>query len=163
MKRCMLESVEPTLYYSYSRKTSLGQWYRRKLLECSIKGSISIVLCDKALPATKSKCAICTLVRESEYTISIGDQKFESNYCCRFCRDRVLSVQDFFEFITCLASNSKLQSQTILTTFKKVMWLRRRMGLSIVGSCSMFENEVSAVVGAVTTNDTWEQNCDIKY
>ena len=165
MKRCMMESVEPTLYYSYSKKSSLPQWARKRFLDNSIKGSVSITHLKQekpVVPIQKSKCCCCSLVRECEYKLSIPDYKFDSSFCCRFCRDRILSVQDFFEFVSCLAGNPKMQSATILSTFKKCMWLRRRMALSLVGSCSMFETEVSAVVGASTTT-SWEQNCDIKY
>ena len=163
LKRCMVESVEPTLFYSYNRKLNMGQWMRKRFLDGSIHALVQITHSPPTTSTpTKQKCNVCQLVRECEYKLVLQDTKLETPFCCRFCRDRVLSVQDFFEFITCLAASKELQKITILSTFRRVMWLRRRMHLAVVGSCSMFEDETSAVVGTKVST-SWEQNCNIKY
>jgi hypothetical protein len=168
MKRVMYESVEPCLYYAYHRNSfnsGMGQWLKKRLFESCTKGHVNISQApiDTKNMAQKSKCLLCMLQRECEYKISLGpDVKLETTSVCRFCRDRVLAVQDFFEFVTCLCTNTTIQTATILSTFKKVLWLRRRMAVAVLGSCSLFETEITAMMGPGSSGD-WEQFVDIKH
>ncbi|KAI9004745.1 hypothetical protein BC832DRAFT_61809 [Gaertneriomyces semiglobifer] len=59
---------------------------------------------------------------------------------CRFCRERVLSVSDFFEYLSRIREMSK-QGSSLLGMFRQVMWLRRRMANCRVGSVALFEGE----------------------
>ncbi len=163
MKRCMSESVEPCLFYSYALsntfKTIGGNHplsFKKKLLDFAIKCHISISCAEgkeDSPPPTKSKCLICTLTRICEYKINLGEgAKPES--CCRFCRDRILSVQDFFHLIAFLSSGK--HGLTILSTFRQILWTRRRMAIAIVGSCSLFETETSAILGP-GSGGNWEK------
>jgi hypothetical protein len=76
--------------------------------------------------------------------------KTDWNMTCRFCRDRITAVVDFFTFVGYLRQGHMgpgKSGATILSLFRKIMWLRRRIQQAKVGSCSMFETEVSAVLG----------------
>jgi hypothetical protein len=172
MKRCMLENIEPTLFYTYQPNSSfkahgpgLTQAFKKKLLDYCIRGQVSVKFDEReeGTHVQKLKCVMCTIIRECEYKASFGpieNPKPETGSLCRFCRDRVLATQDFFSFITYLSSGK--HSATILSTFKKILWLKRRMALSIIGSNSLFETELSAILGPGGGGD-WEKTTDIVY
>jgi hypothetical protein len=172
MKRMMIESVEPCLYYTYQPNSSfkalgtgLSQSFKKKLLDYCIRGQIHIAPKDAepTTPSMKEKCMVCTVARECEYRVSMGPldgPKPESSPCCRFCRDRVLATQDFFLFVTYLATGK--HSATILSLFKQILWLKRRMALAVVGSCSLFETELTAILGPGGGGD-WEKETEIVY
>jgi hypothetical protein len=172
MRRSMIESVEPCLFYAYQPSNQfknvgpgLSQSFKKKLLDFCIRGQVHISRKEgePSSPNTKEKCMMCTISRECEYKISLGPldgTNLESFSCCRFCRDRILASQDFFSFITHLASAK--HSGTILSLFKKVLWLKRRMALAVLGSCSLFETELSAILGPGGGGD-WEKDTDIAY
>ena len=196
MKRCMIESIEPCLFYTYAPTTSFKNIqvtaahsvaFKKKLLDSVIKGQ---VVCSPISAAAdtgeagaasfvKQKCFLCTLHRTCEYKIhttldvpppppptttsstsgntatTTTPSPVKSDPLCRFCRDRVLSVQDFFSFVTLLSTNS--HGMTILSTFKYIMWTRRRMAVAVIGSCSLYETEISAILGPGTHTGNWEK------
>ncbi|KAJ3304521.1 hypothetical protein HDV03_002730 [Kappamyces sp. JEL0829] len=166
MKRCMIESVEPCLMYTYAPTTAFKTTgnsnslsFKKKLLDCAIKGHIVVnhVAADSpdspAVSVPKAKCLLCTIVRSCEYKITVGDG-VKPEPCCRFCRDRVLTVQDFFNLITFLSVGK--HGLTIVSTFRQVLWTRRRMAMAVIGSCSLFETESSAILG-LGTGGNWEK------
>jgi hypothetical protein len=169
MKRCMVESIEPCLYYDYSHSGKFSSLLhgskKKQLLDFCIKGYIFVKPVppsnDKNSAIVKTKCTICVLIRECEYLMGFGQPDY-SKPLCRFCRDRTLSVQDFFGYITYLANNTHQQNHSVMAAFKQLHWMRRRIALAYVGSCSMFETELSAVQGP-GGGGNWERYCDILY
>jgi hypothetical protein len=177
MKRSMIENIEPCLFYTYQPNSSfkslgpgLSQSFKKKILDLLIKNQIHISLNRnpenlKETTIIKDRCLFCTITRECEYSVVLGETeapKAVSFGLCRFCRDRVVAVHDFFAFITYLAQSSGKTNVTILAIFKQVLWLRRRMAMAQIGSCSIFENEISAILGPGGGGD-WEKETDIVY
>ena len=175
MKRCMIETVEPCILYTYSPNSSFkslgpGQSisFKRKLLDQAIKGHIICVpdQVDDEAPTPKTKCNLCTISRICEYKISyvepsgVVSSNPKTEPACRFCRDRIMSVQDFFNYITFLSGGK--HGQTILSAFKQVMWTKRRMALAMLGSCSLFETETTAILGPGSGGD-WEKHTKTLY
>ncbi|KAJ3262026.1 hypothetical protein HK103_003869 [Boothiomyces macroporosus] len=169
LKRCQIEDVEPCLYYNYQTNSTfksygpgLTQSFKKKILDLCIRGQVhpSVIEVSENSPIPKAKCLMCTAIRECEYLVKLGPSdapKQEVAHSCRACRDRLVSVTDFFNFITFISANT--QGATILSTFKQVLWLRRRMQLAKIGSGSMFETEVTAMLGPGGAGD-WEKNID---
>ncbi|KAJ3326267.1 hypothetical protein HDV06_000143 [Boothiomyces sp. JEL0866] len=169
MKRCQIEDVEPCLFYNYQTNNTfkahgpgLAQSFKKKVLDLCIRGQVhtSVVEITEKSPIPKTKCLMCTAIRECEYLVKLGPidiPKPEVAHSCRACRDRLVAVVDFFNFITFISANT--QGATILSTFKQVLWLRRRMQLARIGSSSMFETEVTAMLGPGGAGD-WEKNID---
>ncbi|KAI8906757.1 hypothetical protein EDD86DRAFT_271005 [Gorgonomyces haynaldii] len=190
VKRCMLEDVEPCLYYSYQFSsqvkygTGLTQSMKKKMMDCMQKCQFEVRLfvpekivskdqesSHKGTPsfAFKDKCNLCTIDRDCEYQAHFGtpdkNGKIEWLSLCRFCRDRAIAVFDFFNFLSYsrqgLVGPGK-SGATILSLFRQVLWLRRRMHIAKVGSCSLFESEASAVTGPGGGGD-WEKYTTILY
>eukprot|EP00842_Homolaphlyctis_polyrhiza_P004152 jgi/Hompol1/4738/HPOL_000495-RA len=114
----------------------------------------------------KERCSICTIVRDCEYAMKLapvpsGTKEWMS--LCRFCRDRITSVMDFFAYTMHMLQGSigpGKQGATILSIFRQMMWLRRRMVLAKIGSCSVFETAISAITGPGGGGD-WETDIKI--
>jgi thiol-disulfide isomerase/thioredoxin len=174
IKRCITEDVEPCLWYNYhvAASSSLSQSVKKRLLDFAIRGQIEIRLFipSEGSPSPKSKqpdtltelksyayqekCFMCTILRDCEYELRFGPLekqpiKTDWNMTCRFCRDRLTASLDFFTFLGYLRQGHigpGRSGATILSLFRQMMWLRRRMHMAKVGSCSMFETEVSALM-----------------
>ena len=162
MRRSMFENVEPCLNYSYAPTnafkqigTSHNSAFKKKLLESVVKGHVQMI---RLVEVQKVKCLMCGIPRTCEYKIIIGADP--ANTSCRSCRDRVIFCQDFFNFVTFLSTGK--HTSTILATFKQIMWMRRRMGLAVVGSCSLFESEVSSILGP-GAGGIWETDTKAMY
>lgn len=170
MKRSMIESIEPCLFYTYQPNSSfkslgpgLSQSFKKKILDLSVRGHLKVSPIENQVGAiAKAKCMMCTITRECEYKVALGPdtQKVETCTLCRFCRDRIIAVQDFFSFITFLATEK--QTSTILSTFKKVIWLKRRIQVAILGNSSLFETELSSILGPGMSGD-WENQVSLIY
>ena len=113
--------------------------------------------------AFKDKCFVCTILRDCEYEIAfkVADKSTKQEWIplCRFCRDRTIASLDFFTFLEHLRKGvigPGKSGATILSLFKQLMWLRRRINLAKVGSCSLFETEVSSLLGPGDNGD-WEK------
>ncbi|KAJ3003913.1 rab guanine nucleotide exchange factor S2 [Thoreauomyces humboldtii] len=83
---------------------------------------------------------------------------------CRFCRDRVLSVLEFFAFLAHIRDGVK-QGATLLGMFRQALWLRRRMAVCRIGSAALFEGDVGAAsgysvggIGRFEQGGEWEKN-----
>jgi hypothetical protein len=182
MKRCLVEDIEPCLFYSYnahqnnqgglfsSGKGSNGLLQiKKKVMDGLIKGCIEISSessSGNGGSIVKIKCAACQTIRECEYQMHISDKPLLSSSpsssspqhsspsagsptgqqdqtpLCRFCRDRVVSVVDFYLFIGHLKSGvigPGSQGVTILGLFRHVQWLRRRMSVSRVSANPLFD------------------------
>ncbi|KAJ3272990.1 RAB3A interacting protein [Terramyces sp. JEL0728] len=172
MKRCQLEDVEPCLYYNYQVNSTfkahgpgLTQSLKKRILDLCIRGQVQTAVAEISETSSipKTKCLMCTAIRECEYLVKLGAvdlPKPEVVHSCRACRDRLVAVTDFFTFVSFIGANT--QGSTILSTFKQVLWLRRRMQLAKIGSSSMFETEVTAMLGPGGAGD-WEKNIDVIY
>jgi hypothetical protein len=182
LKRCFVEDIEPCLFYTYQANSSfknvgtpLHSSLRKRLLEIVSKNQFEIHLYmpeaqkdkdaasqhlghrSKTSYACKAKCFNCAINRDCEYVLTTSTN--EKHTICRFCRDRITSVSDFYSFIGYLCQGIIGPGQsgaTILSLFKHVMWLRRRMHQSQVGSCSIFETELSAIMGPEKSVE-WEK------
>ncbi|KAJ3182434.1 rab guanine nucleotide exchange factor S2 [Geranomyces variabilis] len=117
------------------------------------------------VPTGKAKCLTCTLTRDCEYKIrfpptlkpSTGSSNNLSmsptaaftgpelawHPLCRFCRDRVLAVLEFYAFLAHIRDGVK-QGATLLGMFRQALWLRRRMAICRIGSTALFEGDVGA-------------------
>ncbi|KAI8927502.1 hypothetical protein BC831DRAFT_398580 [Entophlyctis helioformis] len=119
---------------------------------------------DAAVP--KERCTVCTIVRDCEYGIKlvpVASGSKEWTPLCRFCRDRVTSVLDFFTYVGYMRQGligPGKQNATILSIFRQMLWLRRRMAVAKIGSCSVFETTVSAITGPGGGGD-WETDIKI--
>lgn len=187
MKRCLVESVEPCLYYSFTA-AGAGQGppkptlFKKKVLEKVIKGHV-VVVADEGGGSGgggRNKCCMCVMSRVCEYKLSFANptststtmgggpaisqpsSSISSEPICRFCRDRVLAVQDFFSYLSFLASGTGRHGLTILSAFKQIMWTRRRMAVAVIGSCSLFESQVSAILGP-GAGGNWEKDTKTLY
>lgn len=169
--------------YQVSQSTALPTSTKKKLLDLSMKGQIEFrIFIPSSVPETpaneksdekitnfksfacKDKCFFCTIPRDCEYEMRLGpvDSKQPASrsewfLTCRFCRDRCCATIDFFTFLSYLRQGligPGKAGSTILSLFRQVMWLRRRMHLAKVGSCSMFESEVSAITGIGAGQET---------
>lgn len=195
IKRCMIEDVEPCLFYTYqanSSFTSMGvatsQSTKRKLMDFATRNQLEIEMYQpskdesmetnisdpKSPPpvppkikngksfACRSKCSLCAIQRDCEYYFRYGPlekQALSSDWhiICRFCRDRLTSAVDFFKFLEYLRQGHIGPGKcgaTILSLFRQVLWLRRRMNAARVGSCSLFETELSSVQGSSGSDDS---------
>ncbi|KAJ3217943.1 rab guanine nucleotide exchange factor S2 [Dinochytrium kinnereticum] len=102
---------------------------------------------DLSVSSSKTKCFACALTRECDFRLRLAvtpgvSAGTEIHPICRFCRDRVTSVSDFFQFMNHLRQGligPGKQGATILGMFRHASWLRRRMAAGRVGSCSLFE------------------------
>ncbi|TPX61132.1 hypothetical protein SpCBS45565_g07332 [Spizellomyces sp. 'palustris'] len=130
-------------------------------------------------PAARTKCYACTLIRDCDYKIrfvapapstsstTIGSVSSSSatqtslspdaawQPLCRFCRDRILAVLDFFAFLSHLRVGVK-HGATILAMFRQVLWLRRRMAGSRIGSTALFEGDADGN-GRPEEGGDWEK------
>lgn len=115
---------------------------------------------------TKEKCNVCTIIRETEYALRfqpVPSGTKEWMPICRFCRDRVVSVVDFLTYVNHLRQGiigPGKQGATILSIFRQMLWLRRRMLLARIGSCGIFETAISAITGPGGGGD-WETDVKI--
>nr|KAJ3423214.1 Tubulin beta-6 chain [Polyrhizophydium stewartii] len=163
MKRCMAESVEPCLFYTYQQPTSgfakavygpgLTTSFKKRLVECAaFAGPFAAATAvlkpwvvkpgrrggpDKLFQKTDARCA-----QSSEIA--------KWTPLCRFCRDRLASVLDFCTYTNFMIQGTigpGKQGATILSIFRQMLWLRRRMAVAKIGSCSMFETPLSAITG----------------
>jgi hypothetical protein len=171
MKRCMNETIEPCLFYEYSKQKKLLSFTtkrQKRLLDGCIQGTIIINSInspqDQLSPSNavnKAACGSCEVTRDCEYTLLLEDSHY-SEKLCRFCRDRIVTVQDFFNYITFLANNANRSSSSnsVMNTFRRMLWFRRRIALALLGSCSLYETEVTSVRGP-QIDDSWEKYCDI--
>ncbi|KAL2919595.1 hypothetical protein HK105_200507 [Polyrhizophydium stewartii] len=113
----------------------------------------------------KDRCTLCTIVRDCEYAVRllpVAAGTKEWTPLCRFCRDRLASVLDFCTYTNFMIQGTigpGKQGATILSIFRQMLWLRRRMAVAKIGSCSMFETPLSAITGPGGGGD-WE--ADIK-
>ncbi|KAJ3088899.1 rab guanine nucleotide exchange factor S2 [Quaeritorhiza haematococci] len=113
----------------------------------------------------KTKCTVCGILRECEYRLRFASQDTTTTTkpppqgqqpargpvtnsewfaCCRFCRDRVACVADFYTYLGHLRQGlvgPGKQGATILGMFRHMLWLRRRMAVAKVGSCGLFEGD----------------------
>ncbi|KAJ3054638.1 hypothetical protein HK097_001246 [Rhizophlyctis rosea] len=93
---------------------------------------------------------------------------------CRFCRDRVASCLEFFTFLSHLRTGvigpgtgggkqpivgvGGGSSSTILGMFRHVLWLKRKMAATRVGSCALFESEgMMGIDRRVEVAGEWER------
>lgn len=102
----------------------------------------------------KKKCSCCNVIKDCDYRLrfSIPEKKTGDNQsftewypACRFCRDRVTCVADFFAYISHLKQGLVGPGKsgfTILGIFRHLMWLKRRMALARVGSMALFEGDI---------------------
>ncbi|OAJ39608.1 hypothetical protein BDEG_23439 [Batrachochytrium dendrobatidis JEL423] len=203
MKRCIAESVEPCLFYSYpvhgagySKSNVYGVGmsasFKKKLFDCAMKGlcevklvagitspRVTLSVLSPAIEPTltepssqvtqavpKDRCALCTIVRDCEYAIRLLPASSNTKQwagLCRCCRDRVTSVLDFFTYSNYMIQGSigpGKQGATILSIFRQMLWLCRRMSTAKIGSCSMFETALSAITGPGGGGD-WETDIKI--
>jgi len=118
----------------------------------------------------KKRCTNCGITKECDYRLRFTNTSssnpqtptaplIEWSVICRFCRDRVASVADFFTFITRVKSQAERIG--ILGMFRHMLWLKRRMAVSRVGCCSLFEGEVVASLergaGGLEQSGDWEK------
>jgi hypothetical protein len=184
VKRCMIEDVDPTIGHLYTVGSSQSQSFRKKIVDFISKGQMEIKLFlppqdvaerlsapskqsdDGLKPVTtvksyavKEKCYVCSIQRDCEYQIRLGPPEKQTTkpdwtMLCRFCRDKLISVMDYFAFLAYLAHGHGKSDTTILGMFRQTMWFRRRIHLARVGSCSIFETELTAVNGCTTDADS---------
>ncbi|KAI8908257.1 hypothetical protein DFJ77DRAFT_474390 [Powellomyces hirtus] len=135
-------------------------------------------------PSQKAKCLTCTLVRDCDYKIrfpplpkarasasqnnlsptapTAGGPEVAWHPLCRFCRDRVLAVLEFFAFLAHIRDGVK-QGATLLGMFRQALWLRRRMAVCRIGSTALFEGDVPAAgyatggTGRFEAGGEWEK------
>ncbi|CAJ0751993.1 20097_t:CDS:10 [Entrophospora sp. SA101] len=115
-------------------------------------------------PAPKVKCGLCGHLRSCDFrmrlsgpdaaippstttmTPSAQSSRFSINSnpgwipLDRFCRDRVVAVCDFYSYLSHLRQGL-LNNSPVWGMYKQCLKYRRRMGMSRVGSVSMFEEE----------------------
>ncbi|KAI9095914.1 hypothetical protein DFS34DRAFT_581979 [Phlyctochytrium arcticum] len=117
--------------------------------------------------AIRQKCHSCALHRDCDYRVRFGPPRSAASDMqrgtaaddtwqpiCRFCKDRLLSVGDFFSFLSRLREGVK-QGASILSMFRQALLLRRRMSASRIGSISLFELEGYA--SRLELNTDWEK------
>ena len=133
-KRKLLEGVEKGCeikrYWSSKENVYLGT---SELIESPLEesekdwGSSNTTQNDFGPP--KKKCATCGIIKECDYRLRFVVDKppntfSDWNHICRFCRDRVSCVADFFTFITHLRQGvigPGKQGVTILGLFRQMV------------------------------------------
>ena len=178
MKRCILEDIEPCLYYCYNFSGSskaissggMSSSLKKRFLDALTRG-----LCEFAsfkedteteknsstLTAQKTKCSTCTVIRECQFKVKLGEKgKEEELAICRACRDRVSSCIDFFAYSNYLRQNK--HNLSILSIFRCFMWLRRRIAAARIASCSLFETDFASIASSYAINVDWEQQVHIQ-
>lgn len=102
----------------------------------------------------KKKCSCCNVIKDCDYKMRFSLQEKKTGDAvqysewyptCRFCRDRVTCVGDFFAYITHMKQGLVGPGKagfTILGIFRHLMWLKRRMALARVGSMALFEGDI---------------------
>ncbi|KAJ3381749.1 hypothetical protein HDU92_005142 [Lobulomyces angularis] len=113
----------------------------------------------------KKKCSNCCMLKECDYRMRFKQPENPKSkvsewfQMCRFCRDRVASSCDFFTFIINIAN---LKGVTLLGMFRHMLWLKRKVVVSIVGSCSLFEGEVvSSFKNGEVNSSGWEKLVEV--
>lgn len=116
----------------------------------------------------KRKCLLCANDRECDFKLRFLNPPSDWNPCCRFCKDRVVAVCEFYGYllqlrqsgITAELAAALTSEPTSLTStdfpntgvpqrlakeglvlFRHVQWLRRRMAAARIGSNGMFDSE----------------------
>ena len=164
MRRCVIEDIEPCLFYSYQyagssiKTVALPTAFKRKLFE-----TLSAAQCEihsvhsNDDKRTRIRCKMCSFQREYEFKFALGvtppgtlPQWME---CCRFCRDRLNNVLEFFQYIHQLRQGTNKHNSTILGIFRHMTWLRRRISLAKVGNVALFEGDIH-LLGA---GNEWEK------
>ncbi|KAG1459626.1 hypothetical protein G6F56_006124 [Rhizopus delemar] len=169
VKRVFSEDIEPCLFSQQSQGWWKSTWFKKKLLEaisknkCEIQywngtyhtsymstttnsSSCSVASATSHLSVSssngpsppKTKCVCCNLLRVCEFRMKLPPTSNPWLPIDRFCRDRVIAVCGYYSFMNNLKMLSS--STTLLNAFKQVMFHRRRMTLSRVGSISLFED-----------------------
>lgn len=170
MKRCLVEDVEPCLYYClpdtqskglFSNASALPAAAKKRLSDAVSRGGCELqsvvqrkgegaihtrsasAVASTSLVPPKAKCSVCTLHRECEFRMRFSSPPSEWSPICRFCRDRVLSACEFYNFLHSLRSkhNAGQSSQSMLGMFRHAMWLRRRMANARISNCGLFDGE----------------------
>ncbi|KAI9279339.1 hypothetical protein BY458DRAFT_532177 [Sporodiniella umbellata] len=168
VKRVFSEDIEPCLFSGQSQGWWKSTWFKKKLLEAITKNKCEIQYwngtyhtsflstttnsssCSVASTAShrssqstaasppKTKCVCCNLLRVCEFRMKLPPASNPWLPIDRFCRDRVIAVCGYYSFMNNLRILSL--STSLLNAFKQVMFHRRRMTLSRVGSVSLFED-----------------------
>jgi hypothetical protein len=164
MRRCISEDVEPCLFYTYQypgsniKATAFTSSLKRKLLDALTNLQFEI---KDAETRTKTKCGFCTLQKECGYTSTFGVGKEQQTLStCRFCHDRMMSIQEFFQFIHVSRQgsvNPGKRSTTILSMLRQVWSLRRKIAVSRIGNCALFEGDAPSS----TLGNDWENTVTI--
>ncbi|KAG1057149.1 hypothetical protein G6F43_001012 [Rhizopus delemar] len=170
VKRVFSEDIEPCLFFQQSHGWWKSSWFKKKLLDaisknkCEIQywngtyhtsymstttnSSSSIISATSSHLSTnssnntpsppKTKCVCCNILRVCEFRMRLPPTTNPWLPLDRFCRDRIIAVCGYYSFMNNLKMLST--STTLLNAFKQVMFHRRRMSLSRVGSISLFED-----------------------
>ncbi|KAG0172460.1 hypothetical protein DFQ28_005088 [Apophysomyces sp. BC1034] len=93
----------------------------------------------------KTKCACCGLLRVCEFRMRLQATQPQQKQqpwlpIDRFCRDRLVAVCDFYNFISHLRQGL-MQNSPVLGMFKQSLYYRRRMALAKIGSMGLFEED----------------------
>ncbi|PHZ17954.1 uncharacterized protein RHIMIDRAFT_233375 [Rhizopus microsporus ATCC 52813] len=170
VKRVFSEDIEPCLFSQQSNNNWWkSTWFKKKLLDAISKNKCEIQYWNGTYSTTsymsatttssssvtssashvssgsnnvpmppKTKCVSCNVLRVCEFRLRLPPASNPWLPIDRFCRDKIIAVCGYYSFMNNLKSLST--SSTLLNTFKQVMYHRRRMTLSRVGSISLFED-----------------------
>ncbi|RCH81740.1 hypothetical protein CU097_000627 [Rhizopus azygosporus] len=170
VKRVFSEDIEPCLFSQQSNNNWWkSTWFKKKLLDAISKNKCEIQYWNGTYSTTsymsatttssssvtssashvssgsnnvpmppKTKCVSCNVLRVCEFRLRLPPASNPWLPIDRFCRDKIIAVCGYYSFMNNLKSLST--SSTLLNTFKQVMYHRRRMTLSRVGSVSLFED-----------------------
>jgi len=172
MARCFAEDVEPCLLFSnytpssgekgnpFGKPMGMNDKFKKRLVESVVQGGFDIMRYQDLLKISKLNnsdanqsltaiCCVCTLSRECEFRLGFVKDASKSptiwSPMCRFCKDRVISVADFYFFLSHVRAGTVSNDGkpvTLLNMFRHAQLLRRRMASARIGSGDLFEHEL---------------------
>lgn len=144
--RCEIQSYANTTHTVLSASTTSSSPATSHI---STSSASTPITAQPAPNAPKTKCTCCGHLRICEFRMRLQPQQKQPQQqpqavpwlpIDRFCRDRIVAVCDFYNFMSHL-KQGLMHSSPVLHMFKQSLHFRRRMGVAKVGSISLFEDD----------------------
>ncbi|ORX91437.1 hypothetical protein K493DRAFT_355581 [Basidiobolus meristosporus CBS 931.73] len=146
VKRCIVEDIDLLLRFDTSAVGVRSWFQQRKLAAAAQTGTILIepvFTSDERKEASSlSCCSLCNQAlndSQASYTYRLEDDDAEAKALCCFCRERLVSVCDFYSFLRMIHSGLLKSSHEKL--YNDCLRLRLKMFLARVGSHVCYESE----------------------
>ncbi|KAK9729388.1 hypothetical protein K7432_000271 [Basidiobolus ranarum] len=147
VKRCITEDIDVLMRFDTT--AGVRSWFQNRKLATAVQvGTIVIEPLftnyeqkETQLQYARSNCTLCNhhVATSTNYTYRLDDHDVETKIACSFCRERLISVCDFYSFLRMIHSGILKSSHEKL--YNDCLRIRLKMFLARVGSHICYEGE----------------------